>query len=179
MQLEVALKNLQIYKEAVGNKIQIVMVSGTDFGTQNGSFISPEMYRDIYKPYHKKINDWIHENTDWKTFYHSCGAISNLLDDFVDAGIDIINPVQCSAAGMDAKALKEKYKGKLVFWGGGVDTQHTLPFGTKEAVVEEVKERMGILGEGGGYVFNTIHNVVANTPIDNLKAMYETVQKYR
>lgn len=178
LQMEVALKNLKIYKQAVGDRIQVIWISGTDFGTQNSEFMSPETYRKFYKPYQKKINDWVHENTNWKTFYHSCGSLVRLLDDMVEAGIDILNPVQCSAAGMDPKMLKEKYGQKLVFWGGGVDTQQVLPFGTPEEVKAQVKERLEIFSKGGGFVFNTIHNIVAKTPVENLLAMYETVKDY-
>ena len=126
----------------------------------------------------ERINDWVHENTPWKTFYHCCGSIVNYLDDFVDMGVDILNPVQLSAKGMDAHMLKEKYGDKLVFWGGGVDTQQTLPFGTPEQVRQQVKERLEILSRNGGYVFAPIHNVVAKTPAENLIAMYEAVKEY-
>jgi len=159
LQCEIALKNLKLSYEAVGNKIDVIMVSGTDFGTQNAPFISPDMYREFYKPFHKRINDWIHKNTSWKTFYHSCGSIALFLDDFVEAGVDILNPVQTSAKDMDPKILKERYGDKLVFWGGGVDTQRTLPFGTPEEVRREVKEHCRIFGKDGGFVFNTVHNI--------------------
>lgn len=178
LQAEVALRNLEIYKQAVGDRVQAVWVSGTDFGTQNFEFTSPENYRKFYKPFHKRINDWIHNNTSWKTFYHTCGSIVNLLDDMVDAGVDILNPVQCSAAGMDARMLKEKYGDKLVFWGGGVDTQHTLPFGTPEEVKVQVKERLEIFSKGGGLIFNTIHNIVGKTPVENIIAMFEAVKEF-
>lgn len=178
MQKEVALKNLEIYKQAVGNRIQIIWLSGTDFGTQNNEMYSTETFRNLYKPFYKEVNDWVHSNTSWKTFYHSCGSIANLLDDFVEMGVDIINPVQCSAKGMEASYLKEKYTGKLVFWGGGVDTQHTLPFGTPEEVRKEVLSRLEIFSQGGGYVFNTIHNIVAQTPIDNIIAMFNAYREF-
>lgn len=178
MQAEIALKNLEIYKQAVGERIQVIWVSGTDFGTQNCEFISPEIYRKFYKPFNKKINDWIHKNTGWKTFYHTCGSIVNLLDDLVEAGVDILNPVQCSAAGMNPKFLKDKYGDKLVFWGGGVDTQQILPFGTPDDVRRQVRERLEIFSKGGGFIFNTIHNIVGKTPVENLLAMYETVMEF-
>jgi len=130
------------------------------------------------KPYHKRLNDWIHQNTNWKTFYHTCGSIVNLLDDMVDAGIDILNPVQCSAKGMGPQMLKDKYGEKLIFWGGGVDTQQVLPFGTPDEVKAQVNERLRIFSKGGGFVFSTIHNIVGKTPVDNLLAMYETVAEY-
>jgi len=178
LQCEIALKNLELSYEAVGNKIDVIRVSGTDFGTQNGPFISPDMYREFYKPFHKRINDWIHKNTSWKTFYHSCGSIVAFLDDFVEAGVDILNPVQTSAQGMDPKMLKERYGDKLVFWGGGVDTQRTLPFGTPEEVRKEVTERCQIFGKGGGFVFNTIHNIQSKVPIENLMTMFQTVKEF-
>jgi uroporphyrinogen-III decarboxylase len=133
----------------------------------------------MYLPYQKRLHDWIHENTPWKTFMHWCGGIYPLLDCIVEAGFDILNPVQCSATDMDPKRLKKEYGDKLVFWGGGVDTQKTLPFGTPDEVRKEVRERIEILGENGGYVFCSIHNVVANVPIENLLAMFEVVKEYR
>ncbi len=178
MQSEIAIKNLEIYKQAVGERIQVIWLSGTDFGTQNGPFSSIETYRKLYKPFHKKINNWVHKNTNWKTFYHTCGSIVSYLEDFYEAGIDILNPVQCSAAGMDAEWLKKKYGSKFVFWGGGVDTQKVLPFGSPEEVRKQVKNRLEIFSPGGGYVFNTIHNIVGKTPIENLLAMFDTVRNY-
>lgn len=178
LQCEIALKNLKLFYQAVGDKIDVIMLSGTDFGTQNGPFISPDMYREFYKPFHKKINDWVHQNTLWKTFYHTCGSVVAFLDDFVEAGVDILNPVQCSAKDMDPKMLKEKYGDKLVFWGGGVDTQKTLPFGTEEEVREEVKERCLIFGKDGGYVFSAIHNIQSKVPINNLIAMFKVIREF-
>ena len=177
-QTEIALKNLELYRQAVGDKIQIIQISGTDFGTQRSEFISPDMYREFYKPYHKKLNDWVHQHTSWKTFYHTCGSNVKLLDDFTEAGIDIINPVQCSAAGMEPGFLKEKYGNKLVFWGAGVDTQKTLPFGTPEEVKAEVLERLKIFAPGGGFVFNTIHNIQWSTPVENILAIFEAIREY-
>ena len=179
LQCEIGLKNLELSYEAVGNKIDVIMVSGTDFGTQNAPFISPDMYREFYKPFHKRINDWIHKNTSWKTFYHSCGSVVAFLDDFVEVGVDILNPVQTSAKDMDPKMLKKKYGDKLVFWGGGIDTQRTLPFGTPEEVRKEVNERCQIFGKGGGFVFNTIHNIQSKVPIENLMTMFQTVKEFK
>jgi uroporphyrinogen-III decarboxylase len=110
---------------------------------------------------------------------HCCGGIAPLLDAVVEAEFDILNPVQCSARGMDPRALKQRYGDRLVFWGGGVDTQKTLPFGTPDQVRDEVRERIEIFAKGGGYVFCTIHNVQANTPIENVLAMFEVVRQYR
>ena len=177
-QLEQAIKNLEIYYQAVGNRIQVVWLSGADYGTQNSELISADMFREFYKPNIKAVNDWVHKNTNWKTLYHTCGSIVNLLDDMVEAGIDALNPVQCSAAGMDAKFLKEKYGDKITFWGGGVDTQKVLPFGTKEEVRQQVRERLEIFSKSGGYVFNPIHNILPNTPIENILAMYDEVHQF-
>ncbi|MEF9974189.1 MAG: uroporphyrinogen decarboxylase family protein [Clostridia bacterium] len=171
-QTEVMLKNLEIYREAVGERIQVIWISGTDFGTQHATFLSPQVFRKLYKPHYQKINDWVHQNTGWKTFYHSCGAVYPLMADFVQMGVDILNPLQLSADGMDAGKIKQEFGQELTFWGGGVDTQQTLPFGTPEAVAKEVEARLACLSRGGGYVFNPIHNVVSNVPPENLIAMY-------
>lgn len=178
-QCEVAIENLRRLKDAVGDKPVVIQTSGTDFGTQNGPFCSADAYRNLYLPFQKRVNGWIHRNTGWKTFMHCCGGVAPLLDLIVEAEFDILNPVQCSAAGMDARWLKKTYGDKLVFWGGGVDTQHTLPFGTPQQVREQVQERIEIFAPGGGFVFNTIHNIVANTPIPNLLAMIDVVRGYR
>ena len=175
-QCEIGIKNLEKIHQVVGNRVTVVFASGTDFGQQNGPFISPKAYRDLFKPFNKAVNDWVHEHTTWKTFIHSCGSVRALIPDFIDAGFDILNPVQCSAAGMAPEELKQEFGDRLTFWGGGVDTQKTLPFGTVEEVRQEVCARLKTFGKGGGYVFNTIHNVQARVPIENVLAMYETVR---
>ena len=162
----------------VGDKVTAVFVTGTDFGTQNGPFISPQAYRDLYQPFHRQVNGWIHQNTSWKSFIHSCGSVRALIPDFIDASFDILNPVQCSAGGMGAAELKKEFGDRLTFWGGGVDTQRTLPFGSPDEVSAEVHERLRIFGAGGGYVFNTIHNVQARVPVENVLTLYETVREF-
>lgn len=178
-QCEIGLSNLAKIHEAVGDTVTAAFITGTDFGTQHAPFISPDAYRDLYKPFHKAVNDWVHANTPWKTFIHSCGSVRVFIEDFIDAGFDILNPVQCSAAGMEPEGLKRDFGDRITFWGGGVDTQQTLPFGTPEEVRAQVRERIGIFGEGGGFVFNTIHNVQARVPKENLAALYETVAECR
>jgi uroporphyrinogen-III decarboxylase len=178
-QLEIGLANFQRVFDAVGNRVTAVITSYTDFGAQNGPFISPNTYRELYKPFNKAVNDWVHKNTKWKTFTHCCGSVRALLPDFVEAGFDILNPVQTSAANMDPAELKKSFGEKLTFWGGGVDTQRTLPFGTPEEVREQVRQRIKIFGTGGGFVFNPVHNVQARAPIENILAMYETVREFR
>jgi Uroporphyrinogen-III decarboxylase len=179
MHVEAGIENAKRIFEACGNKIQVMCVSGTDFGTQNGPFMSLDAFREFYKPRYQRINDWIHENTTWKTFFHSCGAITNYLQDFHECGIDILNPVQLSAKGMDGKELKEKWGDKFVFWGGGIDTQRTLPFGTPEEVYNEVTERLNLFAPGGGFVFNTVHNIQSQTSAENLKAMFDAINDYK
>lgn len=172
-QFEIQMKNLQLYHQAVGERIQVIYMSGTDFGAQEGPFISPVLFRELFKPFLKQMNDWVHENTNWKTFYHTCGSVVDFLDDFVDAGFDILNPVQISARGMDPQFLKNKYGDRLVFWGGGVDTQHTLPFAKPAEVRSEVRRNVEIFSRGGGYVFTPVHNIQANVPVENILALFE------
>ena len=164
--------------DAIGDIVQAVFICGTDFGTQTSAFCSVKTFRNLYFPYYKQVNDWIHSRTQWKTFKHSCGAVSKFLPSFIDAGIDILNPVQCSATGMDPEQLKANFGDRLVFWGGGVDTQRVLPFGTPAEVREQVLRRCEIFAPGGGFVFNTIHNVQAATPVENIVAMLDAVHEF-
>jgi len=175
-QCEIALENLRQIWDVVGNRIHVVFLCGTDFGTQTSQFCSTDTFASLYAPYYKKINDWIHAHTAWKTFKHSCGAVEPFMQPFIDAGFDVINPVQCSAAGMDPEHLKAAYGNELVFWGGGVDTQKTLSFGTPEEVYDQVRQRIDIFGENGGFVFNTIHNLQAKTPLENIASMVRAIQ---
>jgi len=177
-QTDIAIRNLQLAYEVIGNAIDVIFICGTDFGTQTSSFCSTETFDQLYAPYYIRMNAWIHENTTWKTFKHSCGAVEPFIPHFIDSGFDIVNPVQCSATGMDPKTLKDKYGDRISFWGGGVDTQNTLPFGKPEEVRKEVLERCEIFTPNGGFVFNSIHNVQAMTPIENLVALFEAVNEF-
>jgi hypothetical protein len=170
-QTDIAIENLKHLKDAVGNRVDVVFTCGTDFGTQNSTFCSPETYDRVWLPYYRKVNDWIHQNTTWKTFKHSCGAVEPLMEHFIESGFDIINPVQINASGMDPLFLKKKYGDKLVFWGGGVDTQGAFAFGTPAQVKDQVRSQCDILNNGGGFVFNTVHNIQANVPFANVIAM--------
>jgi uroporphyrinogen-III decarboxylase len=174
-QAEAAVKNLKLIYQAVGDKIQVAWMDGADLAAQNTLFCSPEGYRDLYLPYAKKLNDWVHKNTKWKTAKHCCGACAPLIDGFIEAGYDILNPVQTSAKGMEPKHLVEKYGERIVFWGGGVDTQQTLPFGKPDEVRQQVAERVRVFSQKNGFVFNTIHNIQCNTPVENVLAMFETL----
>lgn len=177
-QAEIALQNMAKLKAIAGDVIDVVVVCGTDFGTQESLFCSIDSVNEIWYPRYKKINDWIHQNTNWKTFKHTCGAVEPIIGTLADCGFDILNPVQCSAKGMDPRLLKEKHGDRITFWGGGVNTQKTLPFGTPEQVRTEVLERCEIFAPGGGFIFNAIHNVQALTPIANMIAMIDAVKEY-
>jgi hypothetical protein len=174
---DIALENLSKLFDVIGNRIDVAYICGADFGTQNSTFCSPETFARVWLPYYKKVNDWIHQNTSWKTFKHSCGAIEPLMEHFIESGFDIINPVQINAAGMDPKDLKRKYGDRIIFWGGGVDTQGVFAFGTPEQVKEQVKRQCSILNENGGFVFNTVHNIQANVPFENVTAMLEALKE--
>jgi hypothetical protein len=178
-QTGVALKNLELYRQAVGDRIQVIWLSGADFGTQCSLMQSKEIFQSLYKPYYKRVNDWVHQNTPWKVFYHSCGAVEPLIPEFIDMGTDILNPVQCSAAGMEPRHLKTAYGDRIVFWGGGIDTQKTLPWGTTSEVSEQVRQRLELFAPGGGFVFATIHNILAGVPPENIIAMLDTIREFR
>jgi len=177
-QTEIALQNLARIRPAVGEAVDVMYVCGTDFGTQNSQFCSAETFRSLYLPYYKEINDWVHRNTGWKTFKHSCGAVDPLIEAVIECGFDILNPVQVTAAGMDARRLKKLYGGRLVFWGGGVDTQTTFAFGTPGQVRDQVLRRLEVFAPGGGYVFNAVHNIQATTPVENIAAMTDAVKEF-
>jgi hypothetical protein len=174
-QTEIALKNLERIYEAVGNKVHIVFMDGTDLAAQNTLFCSPDSYKELYLPFSRKLNDWIHTHTKWKTMKHCCGGCEPLIEGFIEAGFDILNPIQTSAKGMDPQLLVEKYGGRIVFWGGGVDTQQVLPFGEPEQVRRQVAERLEIFNARNGFVFSAIHNIQCNTPVENVIAMFEAL----
>jgi hypothetical protein len=174
-QAEIAIENLQRIHQAVGDKVHVVFMDGTDLASQTSLFCSPETYRELYLPHAKKVNDWVHAHTQWKTLKHCCGGCEPLIDGFIDAGYDVLNPVQTSARGMDPQHLVDTFGDRIVFWGGGVDTQQTLPFGTPDEVRAQVADRVKILGSKNGYVFNPIHNVQCNTPTENLLAMFQAL----
>jgi len=177
-QCEIALKNLERIAARVGENVDVVYVCGADFGTQNSQFCSVADFRELWFPYYQRVNDWIHRHTQWKTFKHSCGSVSKFYEAFIECGFDIINPVQCSAAHMEPEYLKATFGDRLAFWGGGVDTQRTLAFGTPSDVRDEVLARCEIFARGGGFVFNSIHNIQARTPVENVVAMIEAVKEF-
>jgi len=177
-QTELAIENFAKIYERIGNQIDAVFICGTDFGTQDSTFCSPDQFSEMYLPYYKRINDWMHHHTQWKSFKHSCGAVESFMPLFIEAGFDIINPVQINAKGMDPQHLKNTYGKELVFWGGGVDTQKMLSFGTPTEVKKQVLENCNIFAKEGGFVFNTVHNVQANVPVENLAAMLDAIREF-
>jgi hypothetical protein len=177
-QTDIVLDNLSQIHRVVGEAMDLAWVCGTDFGTQSSTFCSPQTYTELYQPYYRKVNDWIHRHTRWKTFKHCCGSVGTLMQGFIASGFDVLNPVQWTAANMDPESLKERFGERIVFWGGGVDTQRTLPFGTPAQVREEVLSACRTFAPGGGFVFNTIHNIQARTPLENLLAMLEALREF-
>lgn len=178
-QTDLAIRSFEKIFERVGNQIDAVFICGTDFGTQDSTFCSPDQFNELYLPYYRRINDWMHQHTEWKSFKHSCGAVESFMPLFIEAGFDIINPVQINAKGMDPRHLKNTYGKDLVFWGGGVDTQKMLSFGSPAEVKKQVLENCEIFAKDGGFVFNTVHNVQANVPVENLVAMMEAIKEFK
>lgn len=178
-QTDLAIRNYEMLWNTVGDQVDVVFTCGTDFGTQDSQFCSEEVFRELWLPYYKRLNDWIHTHTTWKIFKHSCGAVLPLIPAMIDSGFDILNPVQINAKDMDSKVLKEQFGDQLVFWGGGIDTQRVLAFGTKEEVRRQVMEQCEILGKDGCFVFNTVHNIQANVPVENVITMIETLNEIR
>ena len=177
-EIEIAIANLERIHRRIGESIDVIYICGADFGTQASSFCSVATFRELWLPYYKQVCDWIHGHTSWKIFKHTCGSSERFFESFIEAGVDIINPVQCSAAGMEPETLKARYGDRLVFWGGGVDTQQVLPFGTPEQVREQVLRRCEIFAPGGGFVFNAIHNIQACTPLNNIVAMVDALREF-
>ncbi len=175
-QCAIAERNLATLIDFFGDLVQVAVMTGTDFGTQRGPFISLGAYRTLYKPFHRRLNEIIHRGSSWRTFIHSCGDVYPLMPDFIEAGFDILNPVQCSAAEMDPVRLKREFGRDVTFWGGGIDTQHTLPFGTPDEVYRQCRERIDILAGDGGFVFNAIHNVQGPTSLENMLAMLRAIR---
>jgi uroporphyrinogen decarboxylase len=163
--------------DEVGDYVQVVMTSD-DLGAQNGPMVSPETYRRSIKPAQKRLWGFIKSKTKAALFLHSCGSVRELIPDFIELGIDILNPVQVSATGMEPSALKAEFGRDMTFWGGGCDTQKILTFGTPDDIEEEVKRRIFELAPGGGFVFNQVHNIQPQVPPDNIVRMLESALKY-
>jgi len=174
--LEIHLRTLEKVCEAVGDVCDILRF-GDDLGIDNGPFMKPEIYRRLFKPYHKKLNDYVHKHSQMKTFLHSCGSIYRLLPDLIEAGYDVINPVQLSAFEMDPKTLKKEFGKDITFWGGGCDTRDILNHGTPEQVRDHVKQMTDIFAPGGGFVFGAVHNILPDCPPENIDMMFRTLEE--
>jgi uroporphyrinogen decarboxylase len=172
--VEIHLANLEKFLGAVGDCIDLIGF-GDDLGMQSGPQVSPKMYREFFKPRHKLMWSRAKQLANAKVMLHCCGGVRELLPDLIDAGLEAINPVQISCAGMDARELKAEFGKDMVFWGGGCDTQTILPNATPEEVCRHVKEQVQILSPGGGFVFQQVHNILANVPPENVVAMYEAL----
>jgi len=171
------LRQLKKFLPAIEGLVDIVAV-GDDLGGQGGPLISPEMYRRLIKPYQAHVCEYIRNHSSAHLFLHSCGSVAALIGDFIEIGIQILNPVQTSARDMDPAELKRRWGKDLVFWGGGCDTQHVLPYGTAEQVRRDVRERMEVFKPGGGFVFTQIHNILAGVPPENVVAMFEAAHEF-
>lgn len=175
--VETQLANLNLYLEAVGDYVQIIQF-GDDLGMQDSTQMSLQMYRQHLKPGHTKLYQYVHENSDCAVFLHSCGSIYPLIPDLIEAGVDILNPVQTSAKDMDPRTLKAEFGDQITFWGGGCDTQNVLPKATPDEIRQHVSERIDIFGPGGGFVFNQIHNIQADIPPEKITAMFDKVLEF-
>ena len=177
-QTDMMIKNWTKMYEILGDVVDIAYICGTDFGNQLSLMCSLDTFEEFYKPYYQKMNNWVHQTAGWNTLKHSCGAIFDVLPKLIESGFDSINPVQCSAAGMDPQRLKDTYGDQIVFWGGCVDTQKVLPFGTVQEVKDQVKERCEIFSKNGGYICASIHIVQCNVPLENIVAMIDAIHEY-
>jgi hypothetical protein len=176
---EAAAKCFEQYLQAVCDYVDVVIISGHDYGTQNREMFRPSLFGEFFVPAWKLVTEAIHRFPGVKTWIHCCGSVPNLIPYFIEAGVDCLNPVQWTAAGMDLRWLKDTFGDQLVFWGGAVTTQRTFPFGSPEQVVQEVRHVLDIMNPGGGYVVNPIHNILPEVPVENIVALYETALGYR
>jgi uroporphyrinogen decarboxylase len=161
----------------VGDLVDVVMI-GDDLAGQSGPLFSPDIYRHVVKPRQKRLVSHIKSLTSAKIWYHTCGSCVEYIPDLIDNGVDILNPVQISSRGMEPKILKERYGSEIVFWGGGVDAQHVLPFASPGEVREDVRRNIGVFKAGGGYVFNNVHNIQHGVPPENIVALFDAAFEY-
>jgi uroporphyrinogen decarboxylase len=172
--MAVHLANLEKVCEAVGDIVDLVRF-GDDLGIDSGPFMAPDIYRKLFKPRHRQLCDYVKSHSSMHTFLHSCGSIYQLIPDLVDAGFEVLNPVQTNTKDMEPERLKAEFGDDVTFWGGGADTRHVLNSASPEQVREHVAERLRVFGAGGGFVFNTVHNIMPDVPPENIVAMFDTV----
>ena len=176
--VEASIKCLSLLHQAVGDRCFAWGIAADDSGTQRGEFINPSLWAEMIKPHYQKLCRWVHAHTPWKTFLHSCGSIYHLIPHFIEAGVDILNPVQTSAGNMDPARLKKEFGKQIVFWGGGCDTQSVMERATPEEIRAHVRERLAVFAPGGGYVFNQVHTIQRNVPPENVIAMLDAALEY-
>lgn len=177
--VDATIQRIRLYHQALGDICFAWGVGSDDAGTQRGEFLAPDLFAEMIKPHYKRLCDWVHAHTNWKTYLHCCGSIFHYIPEWIDAGVDILNPVQISAANMEPERLMRHFGGRIVFWGGGCDTQRVLPLGTPAEVREHVRHNLSVFGGGsGGYVFTQVHNVQQNVPVENVEAMLAAAYEF-
>jgi uroporphyrinogen decarboxylase len=177
--VDAVISQMSLYHQALGDLVFAWGVASDDAGTQRSELISPDLFEEMIIPHYRRVCDWVHANTNWKTYLHSCGSIYHYIPLWIEAGIDILNPVQISAANMEPERLINSFGGKIVFWGGGCDTQKVLPLGTPDEVKDHVRGNIRTFGSGeGGFVFTQVHNIQQNVPVENVEAMFEAAYQY-
>ena len=177
--VDAVINRTRLYHQAVGDYCFAWGVGSDDAGTQRSELLSPDLFAEMIKPHYKRLCDWVHTHTGWKTYLHSCGSIYHYIPEWIDAGVDILNPVQISATNMEPERLMDTFGGKVVFWGGGCDTQEVLPLATPEEVRASVRRNMEVFASGsGGYVFTQVHNIQQDVPVENIEAMLAAAYEY-
>lgn len=176
--MEKHLATLEKVCSSVGDVVDILRF-GDDLGMDSGPFMSPKKYKEIFKPRHRQLCEYVHKHSNMKTFLHSCGSIHELMPDLIEAGYDIINPVQTNVYNMEAERLKKDFGKDITFWGGGVNTRAILNKGSIQQVKDDVRRNIDTLLPGGGFVFNPIHNIMPDVPPQNIVAMFEAIDEYR
>jgi uroporphyrinogen decarboxylase len=167
----------RVFLDEVGDVVDVIMI-GDDLAAQRGPLFNPDLYKKIVKPRHKQLVQYIRLRTQARIWYHTCGACRTYIPELLDNGIDILNPVQISAANMDPADLKKTFGRDLVFWGGGIDAQHCLPTGTPEQIREQVRQNITAFKPGGGYIFNNVHNIQGGVPPENILALFDAAYEY-
>lgn len=177
--VDAVIARTRLYHEAVGPYCFAWGVASDDAGTQRRELVAPHLFAEMVAPHYRRLCDWVHRHTGWKTYLHSCGSIHDYIPHWIESGIDILNPVQISAARMEPERLVTDFGGRVVFWGGGCDTQRVLPLGTPAQIREHVRWNIGIFGAGeGGYVFAQVHNIQQDVPVENVEAMLAAAREY-
>ncbi|MFH1566602.1 MAG: uroporphyrinogen decarboxylase family protein [Gemmatimonadota bacterium] len=177
--VDAVIERTRLFHQAVGEYCFAWGVASDDAGTQRREVIAPALFAEMIAPHYRRLCDWVHAHTSWKTYLHSCGSVHDYIPHWIEAGIDILNPVQISASNMEPERLMADFGGRVVFWGGGCDTQRLLPLGTPEQVREHVRHNLQVFGAGeGGYVFTQVHNIQQDVPVENVEAMLSAAREF-